>query len=199
MTERRPPAATLLMLLLTLGGCAHLPDGGGDGMSYRQRRVFLEAVDTWELRGRIAIDTGERAFQGRFQWSQAVDRLELTVRSPLGTNVLRVFGPPEALYVEARGDKWRLDSPEAQLSELFGWWLPVTSFRYWLLGVPDPHYRATTELGADTVLEGLRQRLWGLEFASYQVAEGVLVPRRIDLGYGPLEFRVIIDSWAPAP
>ncbi|HEX9877922.1 MAG TPA: lipoprotein insertase outer membrane protein LolB [Gammaproteobacteria bacterium] len=198
MTRRRPVAVILFTLAATLAGCAHQVRLG-DGMSYTQRRDYLESVGAWEMRGRIAVDTGESAFQGRFQWLQSGDDLTLIVRSPLGANLLRVAGPPEALIVDARGETWKLTSPEQELSEILGWWLPVTSFQRWLLGVPDPHYAAEERLGPDAALARLEQRLWQLEFGSYQLASGVLIPRRIDLGYDRLEFRVVVDSWLPSP
>ena len=103
-----------------------------------------------------------------------------------------------------------LDDPEAQLSAQLGWWLPVGSLHAWLLGLPDPEFRAATEPGADGTLAALEQRLWRVAFASYQLAPAaaagaphdVLVPRRIDLVHAQLHLRVTIDDWraaAPAP
>ncbi|HSG63659.1 MAG TPA: lipoprotein insertase outer membrane protein LolB [Gammaproteobacteria bacterium] len=197
MTRRQALVATALALG-ALSGCAHVRPGD-DAMTYAQRRDFLAALDSWELRGRIAIDNGQEAFQGRFQWSQRPDGLALTVRSPLGTSVLRVSGPEDRLTLEARGESRELTDPEYQLSAMLGWWLPVTSFKSWLLGMPDPGYGAREALGADGRLATLQQRLWQLSYASYQLMGGVLLPRRIDLTHEQLEFRVFVDSWAPAP
>jgi outer membrane lipoprotein LolB len=197
MTQRRALVATVLAIGALIG-CAHVRPGD-DAMTYAQRREHLAALDAWELRGRIAIDNGEEAFQGRFQWSQQPDRLALTVRGPLGTNVLRVSGPADRLTLETRGQSRELDDPEYQLSAMLGWWLPVTSFKSWLLGMPDPAYRAREELDPTGVLATLQQRLWQLSYASYQLMGGVLLPRRIDLTHEQLEFRVVIDDWAPVP
>ncbi len=198
MIRRCGLLAAALIVGGILAGCTHLQPGS-DELSYGERLDYLMGLEAWALRGRIAVDTGERAFQGRFQWSQDADALALTVRGPLGTNVLRVSGPAEALVVEARGETWNLDEPEAQLSSLVGWWLPVTSFKSWLLGLPDPDYAAQTRIGADSVLAELDQRLWQLSFVSHQLTAGVLVPRRIDLNHGTLEFRIVVDSFDPAP
>ena len=198
MIRRCDSLAAALVVGVVLTGCTHLQPGS-DELSYDERRNYLTGLDAWALRGRIAVNTGERAFQGRFQWSQETDALALTVRGPLGTNVLRVSGPTEALTVEARGETWNLDEPEAQLSALVGWWLPVTSFKSWLLGLPDPEFAAQTRIGADSLLAELDQRLWQLSFVSHQLAAGVLVPRRIDLSHGALEFRIVVDSFDPAP
>ena len=196
MIRRLLPVAAAL-----LASCAHLPLGT-DGLTFEQRRSTLERDSEWQMRGRIAVDTGERGFQGRFSWQQAGDALDLTVRSPLGAGVLEVTGTPQALTLTARGETRQLDDPETQLSELLGWWLPVGSLHAWLLGLPDPRYRASTEPGADGTLAAFEQRFWRVEFGGYQLApppagatRDVLIPRRIDLANGPLKLRVTIDDW----
>ena len=88
--------------------CATLPVGS-DGLGLEQRRAQLDSVGTWEMRGRLAVDTGERGFQGSFNWRQHDDALELAVRGPLGSGVLQVAGRPDALTVTARGETRTLD------------------------------------------------------------------------------------------
>jgi outer membrane lipoprotein LolB len=219
------PAVALLAALTAFGagGCAHLRDNGAgaptvagsDGLTSDARRARLTAVDAWETTGRLAVDTGERGFQGSFRWQQRGDELDLVVRgAPLRTVVLQVSGTPKSLTVTERGDKRVLDDPETQLSELLGWWLPVTSLHAWLLGFPDPQFPATTAPGAEGTLASLDQRLWNVRYESYQLGAGrsaaapsgggadsagaVLLPRRIDMKHGELGVRLTIDEWHPA-
>ena len=193
--------AALLAAAWLLGACATLPVGT-DGLSFEQRRAELTAVDAWEMRGRLAIDTGGRAFQGSFNWRQDGQTLELGVRGPLGAGVLQVAGAPDALTYTARGETRTLTDPEVELSALLGWWLPVASLPAWLLGLPDSAFRATTEPGSDGTLARLEQRLWQVTYASYQLAQAsgsraVLVPRRLDLVHNDLTLRVTVDAWQP--
>jgi outer membrane lipoprotein LolB len=187
-----------------LAACATM-SVGSDGLSYQQRRERLEAVPAWEMRGRVAIAAGERAFQASFRWHQDAEVLDLAVRGPLGAGALEVSGTPSTLTVTSRGDTRVLADPEAQLSELLGWWLPVGSLHAWLLGLPDPAFKATTEVRDDGTLAALEQRLWRVAFASYQLAPAktgadapLLVPRRIDLEHGDLRLRLTIDDWHAA-
>ena len=195
-------ACSALLAAALLGGCAHLPTGS-DGRNLDQRRGILEAVSAWEMRGRLTVDTGERAVQGRFNWRQDADALELVVRNPLGAGILRVEGPPDAMTVTARGETRTLTDPETELSELVGWWLPVASLRDWLLGFPDRNFRADTVAGADGTLASLEQRLWRVDYPAYGLAatsgtgNQVLVPRRIDMSYGALTLKLTIDDWEP--
>ena len=127
------------------------------------------------------------------------------IRGPLGAGVLEVNGTPSALTVTARGDTRVLEDPETQLSDIVGWWLPVASLHAWLLGLPDPSFKASTEPGPDGTLASLEQRLWRVAFASYQLAPAkagadsrLLVPRRIDLSHGEIRLRLTIDDWHAA-
>jgi outer membrane lipoprotein LolB len=187
---------TFVQAVLAAGlcGCVHVPVGQDD-LSYPERQSYLQQLDGWDMRGRIAVDMGEQAFQGSFRWQQSVDSLDLVVRGPLGAGVLQVAGPPDRLMVRARGETWELVNPETELSALLGWWLPVRSFSAWLLGLPDPMFAAQTSFGPDDTLQSLEQRLWTLSFQSYQLLDSVALPRRIDLIHRDLELRVTVDRW----
>jgi outer membrane lipoprotein LolB len=199
MTWRAVCAASAAALL---GACTTLPSGS-DGRSLEQRRETFEAVAAWSMRGRLVVDTGDRGFQGSFNWRQNGDELELIVRGPLRNGVLRVEGRPDALSVTARGETHRLTDPEAELSELIGWWLPVASLPNWLLGLPDREFRAVTMPGADGTLASLEQRLWRADYPEYGLtaldATGneVLVPRRVELTHETLTLTLTIDDWRP--
>ncbi len=182
------------LLAASLSGCAHAPVDH-DALSYPERRSYLQQLDSWDMRGSIVVDTGEQAFQGRFRWQQSADFLDLSICGPLGASVLQITGPADRLAVRARGEVWELKDPETELSALLGWWLPVASLDSWLLGLPDPMFPAVTSLGPDNALLSLEQRLWRLTYQSYQLADGVLLPRRIDLAHQELELRVTVIEW----
>ncbi len=195
-------AAQVALAAAALSGCASLPTGT-DGLDTAERRAALESVASWQMRGRLTVDTGERAFQGSFNWRQDDDSLDLVVRGPLRNGVLQVAGPPNALQVTARGETRTLTDPERELSELIGWWLPVASLPHWLLGFPDRAFAAVTAPGADGTLASLEQRLWRVAYPTYglvPIADGkqVLVPSRIELTHGELALQLTIDDWQPS-
>jgi outer membrane biogenesis lipoprotein LolB len=57
----------LLAAALAVAGCAHVPVST-DGLDPAARRARSEALRGWDMRGRLAIDTGEGASQARFRW-----------------------------------------------------------------------------------------------------------------------------------
>ena len=186
----------LLGAVVALTACVHLPVAD-DGLGYDERRELLESLPGWEMRGRLAVDTGERAFQGRFAWRQDQDRLALSVRGPFGAGSFEIEGSPEALTLRARGESRTLGNPETELSDIVGWWVPVTSLKDWLIGVPDRQFDARPEFDAGEQLVALEQRQWLLDYGAWQLADGVLVPRSIELTHDALRLSLTVDAWNP--
>ena len=188
-------AAWLLAGAIAAGGCATVPPVT-DGLDLAARRMRIAALPGWEMRGRIAVDTGERAFQARFRWLQQPPSLLLSVRGPFGAGSFEIDGSEDALTLRARGEQWLLMDPETELSALFGWWLPVGSLDSWLVGFPDEAFEARISL-EDGRLAALEQRLWTIEYLEYRLYGGVLVPGAIAMRHGPLELRLTVDAWDP--
>jgi outer membrane lipoprotein LolB len=189
-------AGMLLAAGLALAACAHVPPAS-DGLDLDARRMRLQALPGWDMRGRIAIDTGERAFQARFRWLEQSDSLSLTVRGLLGAGSFEISGNEDALTLRQSGESWSLTDPELDLSARFGWWLPVGSLGTWLLGLPDERYEARTRVDGGGRLVALEQRLWTLEYEDYRLAETLVLPRTIHLQHGPLRLRLTVDTWNP--
>lgn len=187
--------ALLVAVLLAAAGCGQRALVEHDGLTFDERRARLTAISSWEMRGRIAVDTGDRGFPATFRWRQDGDISTLLIRGPLGAGAVEVTGSPDEMIVTARGERHVLEDPETELSALLGWWVPVESLRAWLLGLPDPAYPAESRFGRADVLTGLDQRLWRLDYAAYQLAEGLLVPRRIEMTHDRLDVRLTVDDW----
>jgi outer membrane lipoprotein LolB len=175
-----------LLLAVLASACATI-ETQTDGLTYGARVERLQAETAWQMRGRIAVDTGEDAYQGRFTWWQDGDAMRVNIRGPLGVGAVDISGTQEALTLRARGDSWRLDNAETQLSELLGWWLPISSLPHWLLGVPDPHFESADRVVSKERLDRLEQRSWTLHFSRYALAN--------EFEHAQLELIVSIDEW----
>jgi outer membrane lipoprotein LolB len=185
----------LALAALLSTACATIPEES-DGLSAAQRLARVSSLGNWEMRGRIAIDTGEDAYQGRFSWWQEDEMMTLLVRGPFGAGSVQISGTPAALVVRTRDGSWLLQDAEYELSALLGWWVPVTSLKWWLFGLPDAEFEANSRRTDNDLLSSLVQRAWTLEYESYQLTNGLLVPRTIDMQHDTLRLVVTIDDWA---
>ncbi|HMB72696.1 MAG TPA: lipoprotein insertase outer membrane protein LolB [Gammaproteobacteria bacterium] len=182
---------------LCLAACASLePETEPDSdLSYEARENQLRAITQWEMRGRIAVDTGTQARQGRFTWWQDGESLRVVIRGPLGAQSVEISGDGDLLRLRARRETRTLRDPEAQLSELLGWWLPITSLPSWLLGLPDPRFPMEATLVDSALLRGLDQRAWTMTYTQYENRGPVVIPSGITFTHAPLELVVTIDDW----
>lgn len=182
---------------LLLSACAGLePEPAPESAaSFEAHASRLRAITHWEMRGRIAIDTGTEARQGRFTWWQEGDSLRVLIRGPLGAQAVEISGDGRLLSLRSRRETRTLHDPETQLSEMLGWWLPITSLPNWLLGLPDPRFPAESAIVDAALLRGLDQRAWTVSYAEYQNQGPVVIPSGITFKHAPLELVVTIDDW----
>lgn len=189
------------ILALTLSSCVTPPEtdaAAPSDVSFTDRERRLRSVQYWEMRGRIAVDTGSDAWQGRFTWWQDADALRVLIRGPLNSRPVEITGNGDELIVRTRRETRVLEDPESQLSELLGWWLPITSLPSWLLGLPDERYPAATIVLENSVLSTLQQRAWALDYSAYEQQDFAQIPASITLTNESLQLVVTIDDWGPA-
>ena len=190
-------AAALLSALTLQAGC--ITQRGLDLPpldDWQQRRQVLTDIREWSFSGRIAVSAGSDGFNGRLRWHQTDDDFAASVSGPLGAGRVSIDGGRGGITVtESNGQVTRLDDPEADLRHRYGWTIPVTSLRYWALGVPDPELPADTEFGEDGKLLRLLQGGWDVEIAQYRPGGGQPMPRRIKAVRDDARVRLVIDSW----
>lgn len=182
---------------LAAAGCVRM-EAIDDGLGFDRRQAAIAAVTDWDIRGRIAVNDGESGYQGRLRWDQRGEELNVVVSGALGARSFRIRGTAASLTVESRGETEILTDPEQQLSDMLGWWLPVTSAEHWLLGRADPDYPAVPARGRFDALASLDQRDWRVRYDAYQLIGNLLLPRTIRLTSGSLELIVTILEWQPA-
>ena len=115
--------------------------------TWELRQAVLGATSDWAFRGRIAVKAGDEGFNGKFNWTQTGHQFYATVSGPLGIGTVKIEGSEESMIVTDKdGTRTPLIDPEAELYQRYGWTIPVTSLRYWALGIPDPSREAITDV-----------------------------------------------------
>jgi len=93
------------------------------------------------------------------------------------------------------GDEFFLSEPEREMTERFGWSLPVYSMRFWILGVSDPGMPAEEDVDEDGLLDELEQGGWVIRYDGYTESQGLVLPRRLDMEHGNVRIKVMADRW----
>ncbi|MEO8445362.1 MAG: lipoprotein insertase outer membrane protein LolB [Gammaproteobacteria bacterium] len=191
-------AAVLAVLLL--GGCATRERAAAPELSPEARQAALQSLDTWEARGRIALDMPDASGQGSFAWSQSGDETVLRVAGPFGAGSYEIHWDPARLRVlSSRGDVAAdyagPGSAERFLAEQLGWSLPVANARRWLLGLAGPDSPAVETGDGAGRLAGLSQDGWLVRYGEYRRQGGLDLPRKLVLESPAGRIRLVIDQW----
>lgn len=154
--------------------------------NWEARRSMLQGWEYFDLTGRIALIRGEEGMVSGLRWQQQAGRTELGLEGPSGIGARR----------------WRFESGRDEdlrsLEAVLGFALPVSSARYWLLGVPDPALPADVQLAADASrLVTLTQAGWQVRFLDYGPVSGTRfeLPARIEIRHESWRARLIVSDW----
>ena len=164
--------------------------------TWELRQEVLGGVPNWEFRGRIAVKAGDEGFNGKFRWTQTGNHFYATVGGPLGIGTVIIEGSDRAIVLTDKdGTKSALIDPEVELYYRYGWTIPVTSLRYWALGIPDPSSEAATEVDDAGHLVSLEQSNWAVEISRYRESAGQQMPRILTATNPDTRVRMVIDKW----
>ena len=165
-------------------------------VDWDSRQDILAGMDEWEFAGRIGVSAGDEGFNGQLWWRQDGVVFRARISGPLGVGTVFINGDGRELTVTDRdGVVTELHDAEAELRRMYGWTIPVTSLRFWALGIPDPASPAMTEFGDDGQLSKLRQQDWEVDITQYREGGGQLMPRRLTAVNDDVKMRLVIDNW----
>jgi outer membrane lipoprotein LolB len=184
--------------IAALAGCRTLPPAPAPGQSWEARRPQLQSLQHFVLRGRVAVAAGGEGFNASLRWTQEGSRTQVTLGGPLGVGGAQLTASGDDLTViTARGERIESAAAHAELAARLGFDPPLSSLRYWVLGVPDPAQPANESLDpAQQRLSALTQGGWRVEYQSYEAAGGgEALPARMTLQRDTVRVRLLVDDW----
>lgn len=171
------------------------------------RRAAIEAVSSWEARGRLALKMhvtsaqgGQGGGQGSFIWTQAGDLTVLRVAGPFGAGAYEIRWEPSGIRVlsgrgEVAAEYAGPAAAERFLQEQVGWSLPVANARHWLLGLAGPDSGAVETLDGDGLLIAIEQDGWRVRYDEYRQQGRIALPRKLVLESDAGRIRLVVDKW----
>lgn len=164
---------------------------------WQQRQLALQELESWNLKGRVAIDAIKEAWTGTLRWEQKGDNFEISWIFPFGQGSVELRGTPERVTLQVPKEApMSAASPEKLLRTRLGWSLPVSGLRYWLLGLPAPGLPvANHSLDSLGRLLSLSQGGWEIHYRSYKPVENYELPGKVFLDNPKLRLRLVIDRW----
>jgi len=143
------------------------------------------------------VAAGGEGFNASLHWVQDGARSEVTLEGPLGVGGAQLTATGDELtVVTSRGERVESEAAHAELAARLGFDPPLSSLRYWVLGVPDPARPASESLDpVQQRLSGLTQDGWHVEYQSYESAAGEALPARLTLVRDTVRVRLLVDGW----
>ena len=197
MRAGRVALTTLCLAILAACATTRGPMTTTTDAQWADRQDRLQALEEWELRGRISLSTKDDALSGTLTWRQLFGDMDFRFRGPLGIGGMRIVGDEHQLRVKtSSGDEFYLTDPVVDLERRFGWHVPLYSMRHWVLGVPATGSESRQQLDGAGRLKSLDQDGWVVNYDSYRDAGAEQLPRKLIMENGDISIRLIVDRWS---
>ncbi|GKS68371.1 outer membrane lipoprotein LolB [Nitrosomonas sp. PY1] len=189
---------------MILAGCATKPQQST--VIKPVKTVVIEAaakeqtVDTdhFNILGRIAVQDRNQSSSGSFRWKHWPVNDEIILFTPLGQVVAEISRNPQGVrLITSKLEAFYAEDVEGLTQEVLGWRLPLSNLQYWIQGRHSPLARAEKDFNEKDQVVVIRQDGWEIHYSSYTAAQAGQseLPRRMELTYGSLRIKLIVDEW----
>lgn len=187
----------LVAVLLLLAGCTVAGNRAPDVLD----AAALAELESWGLRGRVALNREGRGAQANVLWRQEgpLSRLELSGPWGVGAERVRIESGDVDLFSE--GDWVSMCAPGMRIDELEMLCdsAPLQSLPYWLRGLPDPGSPFTEYSSGQGAAREFTQDGWRIEVNALARSGDLAVPRRLDISGPGASMKVAITNWELPP
>jgi outer membrane lipoprotein LolB len=187
----------LIALMATLPGCALFrSEGVVQAPMLSAAKQSLYALKTWRMEGRIGVQTAEDAWQANLFWEHDPHQDRLRVSGPLSQGMISIVLQKDLIYIDEGDGATQLSrDPDALLRDRLGFAVPLSSLRYWILGVPDSGQAYTPVYGGDGALSGFRQAGWAIRMDRFMNVGNHVVPQKMQVQGSGVKLKIIADTW----
>jgi len=181
----------LVLLAGLLAGCAGIATRPPPAAS----TAGIAALTGWVAAGRLAVAAGSEGGSGGFVWQQQGPETRLRLRGPLGAGSFEIASDGERFSVtDAAGQVLGADA-RATLRSRLGADLPLSSLRYWMIGLPDPASTARVIESEATPLRIIEQHGWTIAYDAFTSTDGFSLPARLTATSGDVRLRLSVSDW----
>ncbi|MDB6043170.1 MAG: outer rane lipoprotein LolB [Gammaproteobacteria bacterium] len=187
-----------IVAVAALAGCRTVPVHPPPAtQSWEARRPELQARDRFGLKGRVAVATGKDGFNAGLRWTQEGALSHVALEGPFGAGGVQITAEgPTLSVVTSHGEHLDSDAARAELGSRLGFEPPLSSLRYWILGVPDPAQPAQEAVDQQQQrLQSLQQNGWQIDYSGYMPVGSEWLPARMTLQRAGVRVRVVVDGW----
>jgi len=161
-------------------------------------RNQMEALDSWQLQGRVNVRYDNESHTPRIRWMQQSGEYHIRLWGTFNAGNTSIIGRPGFVVLEQGNQTLRAASAEALILQQLGYELPVSNLNYWIKGLPVPALESTQEFNELNLLSTLVQDGWTIYYSDYRQYEQLSLPGEIELlrTENDIRLRFLRLSWA---
>lgn len=199
------PGLLWVVAVAAIAGCRTVPvqqPPVAAGQPWDVTRPELQARDHFALKGRVAVAAGKDGFNATLRWTQNGSRSQVSLEGPLGAGGVQITADGANLsIVNSHGEHLDSDAARAELVARLGFDPPLSSLRYWILGVPDPGMPSKEAVDPrQQRLQSLEQDGWQIDYGGYIAggagADGAALPVKMTVQRSGVRVRLVVDGWS---
>jgi outer membrane lipoprotein LolB len=172
------------------------------GQPWDVTRPELQGRDHFALKGRVAVAAGKDGFNATLRWTQNGSRSQVSLEGPLGAGGVQITADGTNLsIVNSHGDHLDSEAARTELVARLGFDPPLSSLRYWILGVPDPAMPSKEAVDPQQQrLQSLEQDGWQIDYGGYIPGSagvgGAALPAKMTVQRPGVRVRLVVDGWS---
>jgi len=166
---------------------------------WQQEKQDRQQIRSWEIRGRLGIQTKDNGGSMDLIWKQSVDEYSIRLIAPLAAGNYLIQGEQD--HAEIRypdGSSKNIENTDDIFLTSLDVDLPTSAIKDWVRGLP------ASEIGIDDVqwnehglINRIRQSGWNVEMKKYAGAK-ILLPHSIYISRDDdedLDIRLVLRQW----
>ncbi|EKE00678.1 MAG: hypothetical protein ACD_21C00293G0007 [uncultured bacterium] len=180
---KRTKTSLLLIGMALLMGCAHFqPQPKFKYISWQERQAKLQQNKNWVARGVLSVTYNKKRDIAHFEWQQNQDDYVINISGPMNLNKVKIVGAAnKAEFCQSNGKCVQAKSSEQLFFKQFGWRLPVSNIRYWVLALPAPGKAENFGFDQYGHLVSFEQQGWRVKYSEFQSVKNIDLPNIIEL------------------
>lgn len=198
--KRAAPFLFILAVTVVSGGCSTMAPAPlpvtSTPISPENYDAFAGSIENWTLQGRLAVNRDGQGWNASLRWAQQLDAYHIDLSGPFGQGAAELQGNGQHMRAQLAGEEFVREGDPAQLmNQAVGWDVPVTSLRYWVLGLADPSQPAVRRWDPYGRPVALEQMGWVIEYTRHREDAVAPLPTRLTATRGEWRFKLIVDEW----
>lgn len=153
-------------------------------------------IAQFDLSGRMAIRQGSRNDTLLIEWSHAIGSEHITMRTPLGSQVMRLDATPgHAVLALPDRKPMEAENSEPLMQSLLGFSVPIGQLALWATGEIPSDASQLRDEGEETRVLQFSKEGWDCSLQRWRVVGGQSLPGMVQVAKSDLQIRLVIDRW----